>query len=364
MNPARDALRETFAQLDALRRTERRVVMATLVATKGTTPRKEGAKMWVGDLGRILGAVTIGGCVDARVAEESDRVLAGGTPSLLTLDLSDADAWEIGLTCGGTVEVLLEIVDFQDARDPVLVAYDAIRAERDAGRRAVAVTRFGGPPARLVLREDGTAIGTLGDPRFDSAAGSVARAVMEKGVSRTTDLTGPGTAAFFEFHGPATTLLLFGAGHVAIPMVELAHTLGWHTVLVDARERYATRERFPLADEIMIGILGDIAERFTYDRSTVVLLTAHDYKFELPVLRTVLKREPAYIGLLGSRMRGRAVLDFLAAEGFSAADLARVHVPVGLDLGAETAAEIALAAVAEALAVRNGRTARSLSAGV
>jgi len=363
MTPARDALRETFAQLDALRATERRAVMATLVATKGTTPRKEGAKMWVGERGRILGAVTIGGCVDARVAEESDEVLAGGSPRLLSLELSDADAWEIGLTCGGTVDVLLEVVSFHDAADPVLRAYDAVRTERDAGRRAVVVALFGGAPARLVVREHGTTDGTLGDVALDAAAVDTAREVMRHGVSRTADVAGPGTAAFFELHAPATTLIVFGAGHVAIPVVELAHTLGWHTVLVDARERYATRERFPHADEIRIGILGDIADGFTYDRSTFVLLTAHDYKFEVPVLRTVLRREPAYIGLLGSRKRGRAVLDFLAAEGFTLEDLARVHVPVGLDLGAETAAEIALAALAEALAVRNGRTGRSLSGG-
>jgi len=363
MTPVRDVLRETFAQLDALRATEGRVVMATLIDTRGTTPRKSGAKMWVGERGRILGAVTIGGCVDARVAEESERVLAGGGPSLLRLELSDADAWEIGLTCGGTVEVLLEPVGLRDPADPVLRAYDAARAERDAGRRTVIVTPVGGSPARLVIREDGSASGSLGDTVLDAAAAAEARSVMRQGSSRTVEVEGSKLPLFFELHAPPTTLIVFGAGHVSIPIVEIAHALAWHTVVVDARERYATRERFPLADEILTGILGDIAEGMSYDRSTIVLLTAHDYKFEVPVLRIVLRRAPAYIGLLGSRKRGRAVLDFLAAEGFSEQELARVHVPVGLDLGAETAAEIALAAVAEALAVRNGRSARSLRSG-
>ena len=363
MTPARDALRETFAQLDALRATEGRVVMATLVGTQGTTPRKAGAKMWVGERGRILGAVTIGGCVDARVVEESERVLTDGRSSLLRLELSDADAWEIGLTCGGTVEVLLEPVAFHNAADPVLRSYDAARAERDAGRRAVIVSPLGARTSRLVVREDGSGSGSLGDAPIDAAAAEIARDVMRQGASRTLPVPGAEGSFFFELHAPATTLVVFGAGHVAIPIIEIAHTLGWHTIIVDARERYATRERFPLAGEIRIGVLGDIADGMSYDRSTIVVLTAHDYKFEVPVLRTVLRRAPAYIGLLGSRKRGRAVLDFLAAEGFSEAELARVHVPVGLDLGAETAAEIALAAIAEALAVRNGRSAQSLRGG-
>jgi xanthine dehydrogenase accessory factor len=359
---AADALRETLAQLEQLRGAEPRAAMATLVATEGATPRQAGAKMWVGERGRVLGAVTIGGCVDTRVVEESERVLAAGAAALIALQLSDDDAWDIGLTCGGTVRVLIEPVALADPRDPVMRAYDTVRAERDAGRRSVIVAPLGGAVRRLVIREDGSARGSLGDADLDAAARAAALDVMARGPSRTVTLGADAIPFFFELHGPATTLIMFGAGHVAMPLASLARTLGWRTVLADARERYATRERFPDVDEIHVGILAEIAERFTYDRSTFVALTAHDYKFELPVLRVVLRREPAYIGLLGSRKRGRAVLDFLAAEGFTPAELARVHVPVGLDIGAETAAEIALAVAAEALAVRNGRAARPLSA--
>jgi xanthine dehydrogenase accessory factor len=181
------------------------------------------------------------------------------------------------------------------------------------------------------------------------------------GASRVAALAGASTPYFFELHAPPSALIVFGAGHVSIPLIAIAHTLGWRTLLVDARERYATRERFPEADEIRTGILGDIAAALTYGRSTAVVLTAHDYKFEVPVLREVLRRDPAYIGLLGSRKRGRAVLDFLAQEGIGAEELARVHVPVGLDLGAETAAEIALATAAEIMTVRNGRSGAPLS---
>src|SRR5690606_14415757 len=121
-------------------------------------------------------------------------------------------------------------------------------------------------------------------------------------------------------------------GEVAIPVVRLAKIMGWHTVVIDGRERFATRERFPDADEIRIGLLSEVAAELGYDASTFVIIVAHDYKFELPVLRVVLEREPAYIGLLGSRRRGAAVLRFLAEGGVGEEQLARVHVPIGLDI--------------------------------
>jgi xanthine dehydrogenase accessory factor len=356
-------LRETFEQLDELRRHERRVAMATLVSTKGTTPRREGAKMWVGEGGRILGSVTIGGCVDARVLEEAGYVLHDDAARLLSMSLGDADAWEIGLTCGGTVELLIEPVMLDGVAHPITAAYDVVRAEAAAGRRSVLVAPLrereaqrAGETARLVVREDGQCSGTLGDRALDRAAADRALDVMRRASSRT-EMVEAGDASerlFFELHGPATTLLIFGAGQVAIPLVRLSKVMGWHTVVVDGRERFATRERFPDADDIRIGLLADIAAELEYDASTFVILVAHDYKFEVPVLRVVLEREPAYIGLLGNRSRGTAVLRFLAEEGMSAEQIARVHVPIGLDIGARTPSEIALSVIAEALAVRNG----------
>ena len=357
-------LRETFEQLDELRRHERRVAMTTLVSTKGTTPRREGAKMWVGEGGRILGSVTIGGCVDARVLRESEEVLRDSAPRLLSMSLGDADAWEIGLTCGGTVELLIEPVELNGTSDAVTAAYEVVRAEAAEGRRSVLVAplRNGDSPtsrecARLVVREDGGFSGTLGDAALDRSAVDHALDVMRHASSRAEVVESSGTRErlFFELHGPATSLVIFGAGQVAIPLVRFAAVLGWRTVVVDGRERFATRERFPEADELRIGLLAEIAAEMKYDASTFVILVAHDYKFEVPVLRVVLEREPAYIGLLGNRARGAAVLRFLADEGMSADDLARVHVPIGLDIGARTPSEIALSVLAEALAVRNGR---------
>ena len=361
--PSSNDAQEGLDQLESLRGSERRVAMATLVSTKGTTPKKEGAKMWVGEGGRILGSVTIGGCVDARVLEAAEKVLAGAGSSLLSISMDDEEAWDIGFTCGGTVEVLVEQVALDGTVDPIVAAYDVIRQEIAAGRRAVAVAPLSGEGRRVVVREDGSLVGSLGAATLDSEAQGVALDVMRRAASRAGTLGDPGDAFFFELHGPATTMVIYGAGVVAMPLVSIAKALGWKAVIVDGRERYATRERFPQADEIHIGILGEIAERLPCDASTVVVLVAHDYKFELPVLRTVLRRSPAYVGLLGSRKRGKAILDFLAEEGFDAETLSRIHVPVGLDLGAQTAGEIALAIAAEALAVTHRRSGGSLARG-
>jgi xanthine dehydrogenase accessory factor len=353
---------DLFRSLDALRAGERRVAMATLVATRGTSPRREGAKMWVGEGGRVLGSVTIGGCVDARVIAESGEVIAAGEPRLLSIALGDEDAWDLGLACSGTLDVLVEPVELAPD-DAVVRAYDLVRAEGERqGRAAVVVVPLDGAPGggareRLVVLADGSAAGSLGEPALDEAARRIALEVIRDGGARTVAVEGEGRTAslFFELHAPPTTLIVFGATHVAQPMVAMARTLGWRTVVVDGREHFATRDRFPDADELRIGILGDIAEQLAYGASTIVVLTAHDYKYELPVLRAVLARDPAYVGLLGSRRRGRAIRDFLRAEGVPDEKLRRIHVPVGLDIGARTAEEIALAVLAEAVAARAGR---------
>jgi xanthine dehydrogenase accessory factor len=351
-------MNELWEQLDRLRQAEKRVAMATLVATRGTTPKKEGAKMWVGEGGRILGSVTIGGCVDARVVAESDEILQSGEPKRLTMSLGDEEAWDLGLTCSGVVEVLIQRVDL-DPSDLLLRGYEQIRAEVVAGRSAVAVTPLDAAEARLIVLQDGTRIGTLGSEDLDRLAAVRARELGRSGQSRTLELQ-PGFEAFFEVHAPAASLLVFGASAVAIPLVSLARTLGYRTIVVDARPRFATRERFPDAGEVRVGIPSEIAAELPLGPSTAAVLLAHDYKYDLPVLRELLARDAGYIGLLGSRRRGRAILEFLAEDGFDEEQLQRIHVPVGLDIGAQSAPEIALSILAEAVAVRSGRGGGSL----
>lgn len=334
-----------------------RAALATLVAAEGSSPRDAGARMWVDAEGRILGSVTIGGCVDARVIEEAGGVVARGQPVLLAMSLGDEDAMALGMTCGGTVEVLIEPVDAADPTDPVASAQRLVEAETAGGRAVALVAPLTGGVARLVVRDDGSTVGTLGLPALDAAAAAAAGAVIQGGRTGVYALPTPAGDAriYIERHTPPLTLAIFGATHVAMPLVALARVLGLRTIVADGREHFATRERFPDADELLVGMPSEIAERMSLGASSLVVLLAHDYKYDLPVLRTVLATPAAYVGVLGSTRRGRALLQFLAEDGIPADQLARVRVPVGLDIGARTPEEIALSVLAEALAVLRGR---------
>ncbi|MCI0488340.1 MAG: XdhC family protein [Blastocatellia bacterium] len=361
-------MEEIFDQIETLGKTEKRVAMATLVATRGTSPKKEGAKMWVSEAGRILGGVTIGGCADARVIEEAEESLASSEPRLLSVALGEEDAWEGGFTCAGTIQVMIEPLDLTGSEDNLLNLYRTIRAEVENGKCAVVVTllqypdRQGGVLSKMLVFEDGEMKGTLGDAALDKEARLKALDLIQKRTSRTVALDANPSSAevFFEVHGPRPTLIIFGAGHISIPLVGLAREMGLRTVVVDGRPRFATRERFPDVDELLIGIPSEIAEQLSYTVSTFVVLTAHDYKYDIPVLKTVIETEAVYIGLLGSKRRGQAILKFLEESGVDAQLLARVRVPTGLDIGAQTAQEIALSILAEAVAVKAGRTGRPM----
>lgn len=332
--------------------------VATLIATEGTSPKEAGAKMWVDASGAIVGAVTIGGCVDARVIEESARVLAEGRPALIQMSLGDEDAWALGMTCGGSVEVLIEPVNAAESDDPIAGALRVARAEVDAGRRVVVVAPLDGRNDRLVTFERGGQWGTLGNAALDAAAlaACVTYFASPRSGTAPVNVAGAETRLYFELHAPPLILVVFGATHVAMPLVELARVLGLRTVVVDGRERFATRERFPGVDELIVGMPSEIAERLPLGPHTFVVLLSHDYKYDLPVLRAVLASDAVYVGCLGSARRGKAMLEFLAQEGVAAEQLARVRIPIGLDIGARSSAEIALSVLAEAVGVERGRS--------
>lgn len=354
-------MHELFEQFDRLKNIEGKVALATLVNTRGTTPRKEGAKMLVGAGGQILGSVTIGGCVDAQVIEESEGVLGENVPKLLEFNLGDEEAWEIGLTCGGTIEVFVEPVELDRADIPPLTYYETLRAHSEQGGRGVLITRLDGPNhgVKLLVLDTGKTEGTLGDAFLDRRFIAEAQECLARGTSKTLFLEG--IRCFVEAFGPPATLLMVGAGHVAMPLVSLANILGFRTIVVDGRPRFATRERFPDAHRLEVGIPSELVKSIPLTPVTALVLVAHDYKYDLPVLRHALASSVGYIGMLGSSRRGNAILNLLREEGVSEDLLARIRVPIGLDLGAQTAPEIALAILAEILAERTGATGMPIS---
>jgi xanthine dehydrogenase accessory factor len=351
---------ELLEQFSRVAANGRPAALATLVAAAGATPKKTGSTMWVAEDGSLIGSVTIGGCVDARVVERAEQVIRSGAAALLSMSLGDEDAWELGLTCGGQVDVLVQRVDPRNADDASIVAYRAARDAYDAGRASVVVTCLDGRAERLTIEESGMIVGTLGDAMLDARA-------RELATSRLVEGTGSGVerithedrelALFFERIAPPENVMIYGASHVAMSLVVFARELGMRTVIVDGRERMATRDRFPLADEIHVGMPSDIAAQWHATARTYIVLLAHDYKYELPVLREVLRSDAGYIGMLGSRRRGATIRAMLAEEGFTPEELARLRTPIGLGIGAKSAAEIALAIAAEIVAVREGRVA-------
>lgn len=307
-------------------RDEPAVALATLVgASGGGSSKKIGAKMIVGRSGRIIGGVTIGGCVDAQVIEAADALVADGGQKLLSISLDDDEAYEIGLTCGGTLDVLLTRVVPSLDTDPTVVAHREALELLDAGEAAVIVTPL--------------------DPSI------APRAIAASDV----DDVDPDSPVFLDRIAPPLTLVIVGAGQIAMTLTRFARELDMRTIIVDGRERFATADRFPDADDVRVGMPSEIVAGIPANKNMAVVLVAHDYKYELPVLRQVLRAPVGYIGLLGSRKRGAAVRDLLLAEGFTADELSRIHTPIGLDLGGKRPEEVALSILSEIVAVRNGK---------
>ena len=312
---------------DPALRDEPVVALATLVGATGSTSKKLGAKMIVGASGRLVGGVTIGGCVDAQVIEAADALIAGDEARrLVSISLDDDEAWEIGLTCGGTVDVLLQRVRPHDAADPTVVAHRRAAELVEAGEEAVIVTPL-----------DAVGTPTVVEPK-------------------ATDLS-PADRVFLDRIAPPTTIVIVGAGQIAMSLTTLARELEMRTVIVDGRDRYATRERFPSADEIRLGMPSEIVAEIRPTKRVAVVLVAHDYKYDLPVLRALLRAPVGYLGMLGSKKRSAAVREQLRGEGFRDDELARLHSPIGLDLGGRSSAEVALSILSEIVAVQYGKRA-------
>jgi xanthine dehydrogenase accessory factor len=307
-------------QIEQLRPHERRVAMATLLAARGGSPRPVGAKLFVGEGGRLLGSVSIGGCVDARVVEHGDRLLRENRAERVTVSVDDVEALELGLACGAEFDLLVEPVILADD-DPVVAVYAEGARRSRAGRESfIATTLMDGAVRRQLL---------------DNAEGAPA-------------------AAFVERLAPAPVLVIVGASDVAVALGRLARMLGMRVVVAEGRERYAAVDRFPSGTEVQVGMPSELVRPWLAEGASVVL-TSHDYRYELPVLRDALRAPVRFIGMLAGRKRADAVRSLLRDEGFTDAELSRLHSPIGLDIGGREPEEIALSIAAQLVAVREDK---------
>ncbi|MGW1587820.1 XdhC family protein [Streptomyces sp. NPDC002386] len=350
-------------ELDHWMREGREFAVATVVAVAGSAPRGPGAALAVDREGTVIGSVS-GGCVEGAVYELCRQALETGESVLERFGYSDEDAFAVGLTCGGTIEVLITPVG---APAPARTALATALSAAAHGRPAALARVVRGPAEllghALLVRPDGTHEGGLGGHRdLDRTAVAEAGALLEAGRTGTVDVAEDGSRCpggitlLVESNVPPPRMIVFGAVDFASALARAGKFLGYHVTVCDARPVFATRARFPDADEVVVDWPHRYLRRTETDARTVLCVLTHDAKFDVPLLKVALALPVAFVGALGSRRTHEDRARRLREEGVSARELARLRSPIGLDLGARTPEETALSIVAEVVAARRGGT--------
>ncbi|AQS66796.1 XdhC family protein [Streptomyces pactum] len=342
--------------------------VATVVAVGGSAPRRPGAALAVDAGGTAVGSVS-GGCVEGAVYELCRQALEDGETVLERFGYSDEDAFAVGLTCGGVVDILVTPVRADDAARPALAAALAAAARGEPA----AVARIVRGPAKLTgralaVRPDGSRTGGFGaHPELDRTVAGEAGAFLDAGRTGTLEISEQGSRCgapltlLIETSVPAPRMIVFGAVDFASALARAGKFLGYHVTVCDARPVFATRDRFPEADEVVVEWPHEYLRRTEVDARTVLCVLTHDAKFDVPLLELALRLPVAYVGAMGSR---RTHLDRdarLREAGVSDLELTRLRSPIGLDLGARTPEETALSIAAEIVATRRGGTGASLT---
>ena len=313
-------MKEILDAIDAAAAAGEQAAVATVVDTIRSAPRQPGAKLVISEGGRLVGSVS-GGCVEADVAVRAAELFGGGEPGLIHYGVADSDAWEVGLSCGGEIDVWLELADAALWRD--------VRALLDADEVGMLYTN--------------TATGEK---------------CLERGVLERTGLREDGIFAE-TVEGPLR-VLVFGAAEAAEHLCAYGRHLGWRTTVVDARAALATRARLPSADEIVRAWPDEVADRI--DERTAVVTLSHEERLDIPAIAAALGRRARYVGAIGARRTQERRRAALLGLGFTDADVDRIHGPAGLDLGGRAPAQIALAIAAEIVAVTAGGSRRDTAA--
>ncbi len=342
---------------------------AVVVRVFGSAPRPEGAVLLVTDDGRLAGSVS-GGCVEGAAAEEIRRARGDGRQRVIRYGISDEEAWDVGLACGGTIDVLISPTVPEVAED----AARETRAGRGGGLAVVTPLPGDSPPAAfgphapgpgappaepLVVHDDGRLEGTLGSPDADAALVQAARTCLQTGISRTVEI---GDAqVFVEAFPVRPRLVVVGAVEVARTLVRLAAELGYETVVIDGRAAFATEARFPDVDRLVVGWADEVADEIGLGQGDAVAVLTHDVKFDEPAIIAALARGCRYVGAVGSRKTQADRRARLLAAGAAPGDVERLRGPIGLDLGGRLPGETALAIMAEVVAERRGGLGRPMS---
>jgi xanthine dehydrogenase accessory factor len=329
------------------------VAVATVVKTWGSSPQGVGAKMAIRDTGTFVGSVS-GGCVEGAVIEEALKVIKNKQPTLLHFGVADETAWDVGLACGGKIDVYLEPVD--DNRSEL---YHAMKVHLDLHEAFIVARVIRGSNEKmsqfLFFDEASEPLGNM-DADLLEHVFSQAEDLFKKGVSLTREVNlkdGSSLEIFFEYRGPGPKLIIIGGVHISITLAILAKLIGYKVFIVDPRSAFATEERFPDVDGLNHMWPDQALIDIGIDRSTAVAVLTHDPKLDDPALRVALSSQAFYIGALGSRTTQEKRYQRLLEMGVSEEKLHRLRGPIGLNLGSRKPDEIALAIMAEIVAVQS-----------
>lgn len=346
-------MKDVLTELDAWTERGDGVALGTVVDVKRSAPRPPGAKMAVNARGEIAGAVS-GGCVEGAVVDLAEQILDGKPAQLVHFGIADEEAWDVGLPCGGEIAVWIE--RFEDAPQARFA-----ELARTGGRGAlVTVLEGSAAGARMLVLPDGATEGTLGDPELDRVALGHADELMwaERSELRRTEQA----TLFVDAAFPPPRLIVFGAIDFAAQLCTLARTSGWRPYVVDPRARFATRERFPDAEDVIAAWPeAAFAQLGGIDRATSIAVLTHDPKLDDAALSIALRSDAPYVGAMGSRRAQERRRERLLALGLGDDDLGRLSAPIGLDLGSITPEETAMSIMAEVIAARRGREGGRLS---
>jgi xanthine dehydrogenase accessory factor len=356
-------VREVLPELIAVRGRGGAAAMATVVRTWRSAPRPAGASMLVTDAEEAVGSVS-GGCVEGALFDLGQEVLADGEPRFETYGVSDDDAFAVGLTCGGILEVFVERVDADTWPELEGIARSIDTEEPVAVATIVAGPHFVG--RHLVVRKDHTE-GSLGTDRLDDTVREDVIGMLESGTTgflhygAEGERLGEGLDVFVQSFAPKPQMFVFGAIDFSAALVRVGKLLGFKVTVVDARPVFATAKRFPEADEVVVDWPHRWLSGQQVDSRTVIAVLTHDPKFDVPAIKQALQTSAGYIGAMGSRRTHEDRLVRLKEAGLTDDELARVHSPIGLDLGARTPEETAISIAAEIIQSRWGGSGRHLA---
>lgn len=361
-------LQDIVRAFDEALKASKQVALATVVHVQGSSYRRPGARMLVTEDGRLTGAIS-GGCLEGDALRKARLVMMQQKPMLVTYDTTDEDdaTLGVGLGCNGIIQILIEPIDPANPDNPIAFFKTFFRDRQTA----VLVTLFSlesrtaeQPGTCLFIPEIGSIKSTYTDAILDETLRADANDVLKCQQSITKSyVTAVGVlTAFMELLQPAISLVVVGAGNDAIPLTDMAAILGWQVTVVDGRANYATPERFPAAQRVLVSKPEQVLAQLVPDQRSIFVLMTHNYNYDRAVLRQLLPLQLLYIGSLGPKKKLERMLNELQGEGLHISEqmLQNIYGPTGLDIGAETSEEIALSILSEIKAVLSKKDSTSL----